>query len=456
MTNTIIRRPNAVEDFLNHKTMERGGAFLKDWKDAGSLEHFLHMAHIPTVVWTHKWPTLVVVTDKTTQQPVTRVFGKTYICPEDEDTLKAQWHRYDNETRKKPPQVCGMCRLLDWVYMRIVTGKLPLERAIFRIAGDIEKERAVIHAGGFIGELKADRLSENAKARLQAAGVSLKDGFKENCMAKAGYVAVVVPAGSPADGAQITTIASSLGDKLKDVIKDKMLEAKKEKGDATLGDPFKHPYQFEWLYDKTKNPNEQYRVRAFTGVKPPENILKLISGKAIDDSRAFEAMDQALLRAKLERACLLEGADAPPWDELFPVKAKEGGEVDQEAGEPIDALAGGDPEDTGTEFPPREPAAKPAPEVGRDSARTPAQLCEGIREEDLYICEGEGSCGKGSPTPDECVWCGATFDAQGNIHLPKPPEPEKAKGRSRNASRKNVMTEPEPPPAKAGKFKAGF
>jgi hypothetical protein len=233
-----IPRANTVHDFLSHKTMEKGGAFLKDWKEKGSLECYLHMAHVPTVVWTHKWPTIVVLEDKVTRQATKRVFGKTYVCPEPEQVLKKQYHRSrDTEAREVPPTRCGMCRLLDWVYRQIVEGKLPLEKTLFRVAGDVEKERSVIHAAGFVGMLKPEKLSDAAKERLRAAGVSFKEGFKENCMSKAGYVAVVVDAAKPSEGAQITTLSSSLGDKLKDVIRDKMIEMKKAKGTRTSATP---------------------------------------------------------------------------------------------------------------------------------------------------------------------------------------------------------------------------
>jgi hypothetical protein len=420
-------KPNTVHDFLKHRTQERGGAFLKNWKERGHFEHFLHMRHIPTVVWSHQWPTLVVREDKQTKEAVTHVWSKQYNCPETEQVLKKQYFRdRDTQRRKFPPEHCGMCRLLDWVYMQIVSGNLSLEVPIFRVAGSVEKERTTITAAGFCGQLKEDKLSEEGKKKLRDAGVSFREGYRENCMAKAGYVAVVVDAAAPSDGAQITTIAASLGDKLKDVITDKMIEAKKTKGDESYGDPFARPYQFEWIYDeKAPNPNDKYRVRAFLEAAPSKEILEVISDDGVSTDLVFAPMDQASLRMRLERACLLTGSKAPPWDQLFPVAAK-GDEADRE-----------DEEDTS--FPPADEPAGRVPEVG-----TPPPA-GGV---DVWECE---LCKKDSPSPTLCVHCGAKYDDEGN--LIKAPEPPAAPKQTRRGTKKEPAAEAD---AKPKSFKPGF
>jgi hypothetical protein len=129
---------------------------------------------------------------------------------------------------------------------------------------------------------------------------------------------------------------------------------------------------------------------------------------------------------------------------LFPVKAA-GKEADEKADPNFDLPPGEEPAD---EPPPQAPSGR-VPEVGRDLKKSPEELCAGIPVDELYVCEGEGSCGKGSPTPDECVWCGATFDAEGNIHLP-PKQDDKPKGRSRTPKK------PAEPAAPAEKPKASF
>jgi hypothetical protein len=217
---------------------------------------------------------------------------------------------------------------------------------------------------------------------------------------------------------------------------------------------------FELLYDKDKAMSDQYRARAFLDTKPPQNILDIISGPAIDDGRAFSPMDQASLRMRLERACLLEGKDAPPWDELFPVKAA-GEEVERSVPEDAEPVA----EDSGTEFPPREQSSARAPEVGRGmqedkgpvpDLRDPADVIKGMKEEDLYVCPTEdGGCGKGSPTASACIWCGATFDEEGRITLPEK-KAEAPKGRQRNAAKKTASAPTEEPAATKPKFRAGF
>jgi hypothetical protein len=450
-----------IRKFLAHKTQERSGGFLKDWKDKGKLDNWLHTKHVPECVWTHSWPTVVAREDKDTKEVIRHVWSKSYVCPEPENVLKKQYFR-DKETGllKLAPRYCGLCRFLDWVYMQILTGKLKIEQPLFKMSGDIEKETALLHAGGLCNQLKADKLSDGAKSRVAKAGISLRESFKENVMARAQYIAVIVDDNDPGAGAQIATIASSLGDKIKDVIAESMDNAEETKGNADLGDPLTHPFLFRWIYDeKEEDLNKKYKVRKIEK-KPSDAIREIIFSDEIDLSNQFAPMDQKTMRALMEKACLLKGKDAPPWDELFSVatpkaaaRSKPVDEPEEETEEETEPKDDDLPASYGkkpkTDEPDDDDEAKPLTDEERDSLRgmpreEVAELVESgkIIEDDLYEC---GECHKGSPLPEVCVHCGAEFDDEGNVKPKAPPPPPPKAMRTRGAKPKDEeVEEPQP------------
>jgi hypothetical protein len=411
-----------VDEFLNHRTQEKGGGYLKGWKKDGKLRHFLHTKHVPTAVWSHTFPTIVTFTDKDTNKEVRHVWSRNYGCPETEKLLKSQYFRFDDGSRKFPPRECGQCRLNEWFYQRLNEGALPIETPIFRVTGDLGDEATTIHLGGALNLLKPDKLSLATKERLQKAGVSLnwKATKAQNLLAGPNYVAVVVKADAPTDGALVTTIRASLGDKIKTVIANEMKKAievanhrKQDPAAArALRDPFTHPYMFEWTFNDQLDPKEMYGVIAYPDIPPSDAVRAVIEGDPVDLTREFEPMSQAKLRMKLERACLLDKRDQPPWDTFFPPAEDDSDEV----GAPADEDA--------VEFPPKDVAAAPAgpapqqrraPEVSTQAStrpKTPEEICAGIPASELYECT---ECRKGSPTADKCVWCGIEYDEQGNV-----------------------------------------
>lgn len=430
---------NTIDAFLNHSTREQGGGFLDGWKKDGHLEHFLHPGSSPTCLWAHPIPTIVPRENKQTRETENHVWNREYNCPETESVLKGQWYRNPDGSRERPPQACGVCKLLAWTYQRLVSGGLLLETPMFRFQGDFPAETLVVYAGGFVGELKSDRLKPETAKRLIAAGVSLewKKVADQNSAAKAQYLAVVVAAKDAKGGAKIVRIAGGLGDKVKEAIREEMAKAAKPaqmrgaskeeiRAAASARDPLQSPYMFEWFYDENElNPGKKYRVTAHVDVKPSDEVMDQLRGEAPSLAKLTRPMNQAAVRARLERACLLQGKEAPPWDEFFPAAA--------EAAE----------EDPDMEFPPTE---EKVPEIGAAPARTPPahqqaqapakktpeELCAGVREEDLFECE---VCRNGSPTPEECVWCGARYDDQGNLIKAAPPPEAPKQMRARGGAK---------------------
>jgi hypothetical protein len=431
---------NSVHDFLNHRTSEQRGSFLgADWKKLGKLEHFLHGAHIPVCVWQHSILSVVPKENQQSGEIQNHVWQRKYNCPEAEVVLKQQYFRNRDGTRQKAPMVCGVCKLVDWCMVQLDAGVLSLETPMFRFKGDIPAEEKVVYVGGFCGLLTDKKLKPESKKRVLAAGISLnwEDVAEQNGYAKAAYLAVVIPvapAGKVPEGPRIATISGGLGDKLKEAITQEMKKATKPAqmrgasqaeiaAAAAAADPFTHPYMFEWTYDAQEtNPQKMYGVVAHVQVPPGEEYLQHIRGDALDLSNLLAPMSQKATRLRLEKACLLLGKNAPPWDKLF----VDDGKAD-EAAEAAEATEASD--DPDMEFP--LPAARASAQVPAgveaptpvQAKKTPEEICAGISPDDLFGCE---VCGKGSPTASECVWCGAKYDDQGVlIKEAAPPPPPK-------------------------------
>jgi hypothetical protein len=422
-----VQVAQSLDDFLNHRTQEKGGGYLKSWKKEGKLRHFLHQKHPPTAVWAHPWPTIVTLRDKDTSAEIRHVWSRDYNCLEAESLLKSQYFRFDDGSRKVPPRACGMCRLNEWFYQRLARGILPIDTPVFRIDGDVQEENTTIYLGGLLGLFKAEKLSDQTKARLVEKGISLnwQHTKKQNLIARANYVAVVCKVDAAADGALVTKITAGHGDKIKKAISDEIkkgLEIAQLKAGRGLSeaemmsvkkslDPFQgDPYMFEWTFDKSLDAQNMYGVIAYTGVPAPDAVKAVITGDPVDLSREFSDLNPAKLRMKLERACILPKGDAPPWDEFFPPAEDDADEV------------GGAPADEDVEFPPPAAGARPATSAPAPQApsvstapqrpKTPEEMCAGIPEDQLYKCD---VCEKGSPIPERCVWCGTEYDDQGTI-----------------------------------------
>jgi hypothetical protein len=434
-----VQVAQSLDDFLNHRTQEKGAGRLKSWKKDGKLRHFLHTKHPPTAVWAHAWPTIVTLRDRDTNVEIRHVWGRDYTCLESEALLKSQYFRFDDGTRKVPPCACGQCKLNEWFYQRLARGILPIDTPVFKIDGDVQEENTTIYLGGLLNLLKPEKLSDATKSRLVEKGISLnyKHTRRQNLIARANYIVVLCGVDAPADGARITKITAGHGDKIKKAISDeikkgleiaalkkgaRLSEAEENAIKASL-DPFgATPYMFEWTFDPNLDAQNMYGVVAYAGVPASEAVRAVITGDPVDLSREFADLNPAKLRMKLERACILPKGDQPPWDEFFPPAQDDSDEV---------GASTADDEDV--EFPPPAAGAQstPAPQAAVPSIayappapsppprpKTPEEMCAGVPESELYKCE---VCEKGSPIPEKCVWCGAEYDDQGT--LTKRPEP---------------------------------
>ena len=306
----------SLEDFLGHKgTTGGGGGYAENWKKRKPpiFDSFIHTRSMIASLWQHAQPTVVEFTDKNTKEKKQVIFGRNFVCWEDEAILQEQWKRdRDTGRRVKPPTICPDCLLNEWVYEQIAAGELDWCKVVFRYEAKDSDEPVIVHAGGMIGAYgrRKPPLSESEMKQLRDAKIRLNDAWKENQLSKLYYVISVADADHPENGVLPYTIANGLGDAIKEVIHKEIMSAEDE------GNPFKHPYCIRWMHHPDDpNPSKKYDAAKMGKIKVTDAIRKLI----VDDdppsmARLIARGNPYLLRAQMEDACVLKGV---PWDRIF-------------------------------------------------------------------------------------------------------------------------------------------
>lgn len=321
----------SLEDYLTHET--RSGSrsnFLKSWKN-GKAEHskklfkgdiglgdasirvFLHTRVPIAAVWQHGLPRLQEVT----RDNIARVeaWGGSWNCIEpDEEILKSQYFR-DDETdeRTKPPVICPMCLLIEWVRRAVRNDEIGFCDPIFKWEGDDPSKARIIHAAGIFNGFSSDKLTKSQSFAMSKSGISKKEAWAENSYAKCNYVYVIVDADNVGEGLKIAVETTLLGDKMKKEIRKRMTSE-----GVDDGNPLKNPVCFLWHYDdKAKLIQDKYDATALTRVPVTDEIKKLIIDtdpptKSV--TKLTDPGDIAELRAELEEHALI---DTIPWDEIF-------------------------------------------------------------------------------------------------------------------------------------------
>ncbi len=236
----------SLEDFLGHATRAQGGKnkYLSKWKknNPPTVLVWLHTKAIIMPLWRHGVPRLMEVKDEDGYKRI-EVWGGDWSCWEPEEVLKQQYFR-DRETgeREVPPTICPACRLVEHVRERVESGNLNWTTPIFKFVGDDASKKVIIHAAGMYNGFNGD-LSDEEKDELKKHRIFRNDVWRENMMAKLSYGFVVVDNSNLTAGPQIAIETSSLGDCVKKVIADAMMEAEDE------GNPYTNPYAIRWAYD---------------------------------------------------------------------------------------------------------------------------------------------------------------------------------------------------------------
>lgn len=399
----MAREMNSIDDFLNHRTSDRSGGFLKDWKKntPPKIDVVLHKKRMPIAIWQHPGPPRIVVREVDGQSK-SDIWGGNWNCLETEEELRRQYHRHDDGSRKHYPKKCPLCRLIEVVREMIAEEQLNWLQPIFRFESDQDKR--IIHAGGLCGMFKDDDLDEADKEEMRAAGIVMKDArgggaWTENSYAKCLFIFCVVDVGNVEAGIQITTQPGLLGDKVKDCMNDAI-----ESLGAEDGNPFLKPYAIQWEH-RPKEPefNKKYKARRMEKIPITPAIEAAINSPPPDLSQLTAPFNIKTMRAYLERHALVK----LPWDHIFEVPIPE----DQNHAEmPANEAKGKLPPAAGASAAKESP---PADDLCPKCKKTEADGCPHVACDDCDepILETDAKC-------DNC----------GKVYREEPPPPP-AKGR---------------------------
>lgn len=441
---------NAIDGFLNHSgSTGGGGKFLKGWKKDGRLYAWLHTMQLPIGLWRHNFPQLIVKENKDTRRIERHIWGQSDNCWEPEDVLKEQnFRKKDTKVREKMPTRCPQCRLIEHVWQRVnVTKDLDFTAPILRFEGaDNPKENVIIHAAGIYNGFSTTAVAKFTDAQKEAvakAGIFLSEAWKENDKASLSYVFTIVSNDKPGDGVQITVEKSSLGDRVKGVINDRIESAGVEAGNPTIT-----PYCIEFTYDEKKSMNEMYGARYIERIKITPEIERLIRSEPPTLDNVLEPFNRATFRAQLEKHLCADldldwifdvevdeednDADGAPEERTPEVDS---GEDENDAAEPASggstdfAHGANVPEPKAAAAPPaaapartnRKPKAPPAPAIPPEELGDPCEVCKAPMR----------------ATDTKCGGCGTEYEAEEDEPEPAAtPAPAPAKASAASAKAK--------------------
>jgi hypothetical protein len=388
-----------LDAFLGHSgSSGGGGAFLKNWKEDGRLDVWLHPRAKIIPLWHHTWYT--IGKDRETHEPTLRTIR--FNSMEREAVLKRRNYRDDaTHEREVPPELCPFSKMLEWVYQAIRRREISWVDEIFRF-DEITKDAFVIHAGGFVGLFNNDDLEREEVAELRKAGINRKEAWKESCQPRLQYIFRVVKNNAPSEGCLIALEAQALGDKVKKVIADRIDDVGRAKGD-----PFTTPYAFRWAYDEAQQFSKRYEARLILSHELTPEIQAVFDAEPPSVSDLTKASSVKELRQSMEAHWCCKAA-TPPWDEIFGA-AEDDGDADDAGGPADDEFEYGANVSGGT-------VATGSAVVGADD-EIECDVCKGTMKDTEFVCPQ----------------CGTTYDEKdGSIikrgEWPKPVKRTRSKG----------------------------
>ncbi len=304
----------ALDDFLGHETKTSGGGqFLRGWRkrDPARVDVFLHRKSNIVALWQHNIPRVYEkkLEDGTIQR---RVFGGSWNCLESEDVLKKQYRRErDTGERTVPPVICPVCRMMEHFRGLYRAQKIAFTEPLFKWVGDDPKETQLVSFGGMVNAYGSDKLEDAEKAAMARAKVIVKEAWKENLYSKCNYLFVVVDNDNPDDGVQIAVETTSLGDHVKECIRDQMTSLGEEDGN-----PIMKPYALRWEHNKNAAEfGKKYKAIAMPKIQLTEKVKQLINSDPPEIDNIIKPGNITTLRASLEANYI--GKVKVDWDEIF-------------------------------------------------------------------------------------------------------------------------------------------
>lgn len=292
-----------ADEWLDYGDYGGGSFFTIDWKKDDEYRIWLHPESKIKVFWRVVWKFI----DDAGKLRIMR-----WNSMEHPETLGRFNFKNDDGSREHSPQVDPFAKLIEWVDVQIVAGRIGYVDEIFKWE-PAESDEEVILAGGFTGDFQSKDTKTDAekKKMIRKAGVRLDEAFKHNCNAQEETVLILVDNKDPEAGPQIATVGRGISRALKEcVVGRKRVFGEKDKWKA---DPFRNPVCFSWTRDET-GPFPKYSVVATED--PLTDAIKAAFAMPVPDTRKmFEKSNVAVLEKQMKASWC--HSVTPPWDEIF-------------------------------------------------------------------------------------------------------------------------------------------
>lgn len=302
-----------LQSFLTHRPDARGGQFVRDWKDDGWIEFWLHTRADFYPHWYHSFVAPDQVEEKGETKRILR-FPK-FTCWEPEAVCAKQNFTNETETaRQLPPTSCPFDLLKDWLRFSEDAEQIPLDSSVFVWDRPQESRRR--------GDAATIEWSRGHLAGLVERG----QAWDETIDAKLRYLFVVVV--HPDEKAKKEDVIAKLfeGPKMVGQLMQDLIRKEIKSNGEVAGNPIETPYCIRLEYDeKEKVPFKKYQAMRVNKNVLSATIREAIMSDDFPDPSTFVAIgndDGAKIRSMMELAAERAGTDKIlPWDLIFPARS---------------------------------------------------------------------------------------------------------------------------------------
>lgn len=290
---------SSINDFLNHQSGSSKTGNLSGWKKTGEIVVWLHTEYTPKPIYVVKLPIPVVFKDKDTKEEVEDVWAKTFVSHDSEKTIKDQYMRNLDGTRKVEP-IDPMGRFFEAIFQLILKKKISPFEIVWNAGHDRKGDQRILRAGGVCGffSSKYGKNNEELKKEAIKQNIAMGDMWQENALPKLNYVFLVVDNAKVDNGLQFATETGLLGDKMKIAIR-----SAADLFGAANCDPMKTPYAFRWKFlDKEPVPMNKYTANPVSQNVVPltAGIEELIKSEVPNDSMYVTPYNKEIMRGYVE------------------------------------------------------------------------------------------------------------------------------------------------------------
>jgi hypothetical protein len=319
----------SLVDFMGHSSKGGKNNYFKAWKEKNppAATVWLHPKASILALWRHSFFKLNPV-EKDGVKSID-VWGDRLVCFEDESVLQ-DMHFRDRETgrRRNPPVLCPICLMLEHIHQLVLDSQLDWRTPLFKFEGTDPRQTRILHAGGVTGLFNNRKLTDAQKAQMAGTDGDPKytppslwhgpiyqsgDGpnvaFKQDCRPRLEYAFTIVDNDDVVQGVQIDIEPASLGDKVREVIRKEILNAKSDPRDqeGRRGNPALNPYALRFEYTpKVGNDFPKYDAMPMRLIARTPAIEKLLQGDPPDVEGLARRFEIRTLRARLERQQLVK------------------------------------------------------------------------------------------------------------------------------------------------------